>query len=309
MRGTGIKGITGIKPKMNLIVRPLLFAERKDIVQYVTEAGIDYREDSSNQSLKYSRNKIRHQIIPEFQKLNPAFLETTRENMERFQDAYAIYMNAIERIKAELTFQKDSDLYIDIHKLGDHDEKRTLLFEILKEYGFSKETVREILNRPENEPGKEYLSLSHKLISDRAHYIVTSKGEEKTFRYYIDENTSNVEYPVHLNFNVIEDIDDYDIPEDAHVASLDYDKLTFPLILRNWLKGDYFKPFGFDHHKKLSDFFVDRKYSILDKERVWILASGEMIVWIVGDRIDDRFKVDTNTKRVLQIIYQKETSA
>ena len=302
-RGTGLKGITGIKPRNRDIVRPLLFATREEILKYSAENDIPYREDSSNRTVKYSRNKIRHHIIPEFQRLNPRFLETVRENTERFQDAYTIYLKAVEEKKAELTFEEGSELYIDIYKLNELQEKNTYLFEILKPFGFTKEVIHEIVDHLEAEPGKEFFSATHKLVKDRDYLIVAPVEEETTSRFYIDEWIHRIDKPISLEFDLIEDNQDYRIPRDSNKAAIDYDKIQFPLMLRKWQQGDYFKPFGFAHYKKLKDFFVDRKYSILDKERTWILASGEKIIWIVGDRLDDRFRVDNHTRRILEITY------
>ena len=302
-RGTGLKGITGIKPRNRDIVRPLLFATREEILKYSAENDIAYREDSSNRTVKYSRNKIRHHIIPEFQRLNPRFLETVRENTERFQDAYTIYLKAVEEKKAELTFEEGSELYIDIYKLNELQEKNTYLFEILKPFAFTKEVIHEIVDHLEAEPGKEFFSATHKLVKDRDYLIVAPLEEETTSRFYIDEWIHRIDKPISLEFDLIEDNQDYRIPRDSNKAAIDYDKIQFPLMLRKWQQGDYFKPFGFAHYKKLKDFFVDRKYSILDKERTWILASGEKIIWIVGDRLDDRFRVDNHTRRILEITY------
>lgn len=307
-RGTGLKGITGIKPRNDYIIRPILFATRDEILSFGREYHIDYREDSSNLTVKYSRNKIRHQIIPEFQQINPRFLETVQENIERFQDAYTIYKRAVEEKKSELTFREGNDLYIDIKKLQNLKEKSTYLFEILRSYNFSKEIVHEVIGHLAAEPGKEFFSSTHKLIKDRYYLIVTLLEEETASRYYIDEWVSQIKEPISMKFNLVEDTKNYKIPRNSNVISIDYEKVQFPLMLRKWGKGDYFKPFGFDHYKKLSDFFVDRKYSLLDKERVWILTTGEKIIWIVGDRMDDRFRIEPDTRKILEITCFKDTS-
>jgi len=305
-RGTGLKGITGIKPRNDYIIRPVLFATREEILNFSREYEIDYREDSSNLTVKYSRNKIRHHIIPGFQQINPRFLETVRENIERFQDAYTIYMRAVEEKKSELTFREGSDLYVNIEKLLTLPEKSTYLFEILKPYHFSKEIVHEVIDQLDAEPGKEFFSQTHMLVKDRDYLIVTAREAGDSSRYYIDEWVDHVEEPIRLKFNLIDDVQKYKIPGDPHVISIDYHKVQFPIMLRKWKSGDYFKPFGFDHYKKLSDFFVDRKYSLLDKERAWILASGEKIIWVVGDRPDDRFRIEPGTQRILQITWIKD---
>ena len=300
-RGTGLKGITGIKARNNRIVRPLLFADRREIDQFSRECDLDFREDSSNHTDKYLRNRIRHHILPEFQRNNPRFLDTLWENTERFREAYTIYEKAIKQKKSELFFTRGCDQYIDIDKLSRMDEKRTILFEILRHYNFSRETIREIVDNLDAEPGKIYYTSSHRLIKDRKYLIVTGKQRGDSRRYYIDESTRRIDEPLSLELKFIESASNYRISKDQAVAAIDCGKVKFPLILRKWQDGDFFKPFGFDHHKKLSDYFTDRKYSLLDKERTWVLASAEQIVWIVGDRPDDRFKIDQNTSCILEI--------
>jgi tRNA(Ile)-lysidine synthase len=308
LRGTGIKGITGIKSRQNHVVRPLLFASREEIMTFSKEFDIDYMEDSSNLTVKYSRNKIRHQIIPEFEKINPNILETIQENVERFQDAYTIYKRAVEGKKNELTHREGSDLYINIDKLKVLEESKTFLFEILKSYHFTKDIVKEINENLDKSPGKEFFSSTHKLIRDRDYLIVANKDLSDQRRYYIDKLVDALHVPIRLDFKMVDNVSEYRIPRNPFIACIDYDKIEFPLILRKWHYGDYFRPFGFDHYKKLSDFFVDRKYSILDKERVWILATGETIIWIVGERLDDRFRVDKKTSRILEITYFAESA-
>ena len=299
-RGTGLKGLTGIKVKQGVFVRPLLFATREDIEKYSREKGVHYREDSSNLTTKYTRNKIRHQVIPVFRELNPRFLDVMVENIEHLRDAWALYQEALEHKKKELVRKEGADCYIR-KDLKDDTTRQTLLYEILKDYHFTKETVRIIAGSMEGPPGKAFYSTTHKLIRDREWLIVTPLQPGEKERYYIEEHQQQVDEPVALRMRIIEDAGNYVIPGHANIASIDYDRLSFPLILRRWHAGDYFKPLGLGHYKKLSDFFVDHKYSLLDKERTWLLTSGEQIIWIVGDRLDDRFKVDARTKRILEV--------
>ncbi len=302
-RGTGLKGITGIKSKQNDLIRPLLFARRVDILNYCSQNHIEFREDSSNLSTKYTRNRLRHNIIPEFEKINPRFVNTVIENIERFQSAYHIYYSAIEEMKERVVTKQEHDIKIDLEGLKNCEEKQTVLFEILSDYSFSKEVTAEIISVLDGEPGKRFYSKSHELIKDRHHLIVTSLRPKDSKRYYIDHEDSKVQHPVKLKLEIEENPQNYTIPRQPTVASLDYDKLTFPLIIRKWQQGDYFKPFGLNHYKKLSDFFIDRKYSLLDKERTWLLTSGEDIVWVIGDRMDENFKITGQTRKILKITY------
>ncbi|MFP4047553.1 MAG: tRNA lysidine(34) synthetase TilS [Bacteroidales bacterium] len=305
-RGTGIRGITGIKPKQNSVIRPVLFAERKEIMEYASLHNVPFKEDSSNLSVKYSRNRIRHNIIPEFENINPRFIHTVTENIERFQSVCNIYDQWISEVKNDIVTWENETVYIDIEALKNYEEKNTILFEILREFAFTKEVTKEIFKSVDSDSGKCFYSQSHKLIKDRQYLIVAPLQQVEQRRYYIEKGTEQVTFPVTMTLREVEKNGDYIIPKDRNIASLDYDKLVFPLIIRKWEKGDYFKPLGLNHYKKLSDFFIDRKYSLVDKERVWLLTSGEKIVWVIGDRIDDNFKVTPYTRKVLQVEYSPD---
>lgn len=302
-RGTGIRGITGINPKQNNVIRPLLFAERNEIIEYASLHNIPYKEDSSNLSVKYSRNRIRHNIIPEFENINPRFINTIAENIERFKSACNIYDQWISDVKNDIVTEEDKTLYIDIESLKTYKEKTTILFEILHEYAFTKEVTKEIFKSLNSESGKCFYSQTHKAIKDRYCLIVVPLQPVEQRRYYIEHGTEQVNFPVKMTIQEIENTQEYRIPKSRNIACLDYDKLVFPLITRKWKKGDYFKPLGLNHYKKLSDFFIDRKYSLVDKERVWLLTSGEKIVWVIGDRINENFKVTPFTRKILKIEY------
>lgn len=303
-RGTGLKGLTGMKPKNGPYIRPLLFASREEIEAYGREQGVAFREDSSNQSVKYSRNKIRHQVIPVFHEINPRFLDTMMENIDRLKEVYTIYRMAIDETKDRLVKRQGSDLYIS-KDIKNQKARETFLFEILKEYGFSGDVVCSVAAGLDGPPGKFFYSPSHKLVRDRDWLILTPREGESQERYYIEEGQKKVDHPVKLQLRSV-DPSNYDIPRDPDVASIDRAKVSFPLMLRKWQQGDSFKPLGLDHFKKLSDFFVDRKYSLVDKQRVWLLTSGEKIVWIPGERMDDRFKVDEHTLDILEISYIRQ---
>jgi len=299
-RGTGLKGLTGMKVKTGVFVRPLLFASRGQIEAYCHQQSIPYREDSTNPTTQYHRNKIRHQVLPVFLQLNPRFLDTMMENIERLGEAYDIYTMAVEEIKSRFVHQQGDDTYISksIKQIGPY---RTLLYEILREYHFNRDTIQEIAGGIGGESGKEFFSPTHKLVRDRDRLILTGRFAEQEERHYIEAGQQTIGYPLSLQLKVIERSRDYEIPAHPDIAAIDYDKVAFPLILRKWHEGDYFKPLGMNHFKKLSDFFVDRKYSRLDKERIWLLASGEKIIWIIGDRLDERFRIDEGTCRILEV--------
>jgi len=300
-RGTGLKGITGIKPKSGFIVRPLLFAGRNDILHYCNQEGLNYREDSSNQTTKYSRNLIRHEIIPEFQKINSQFPETMDKNLNRFHSAYALFEFMISEIRERLLIKQGNDWIINFELLSEYPENYTILYELLKPFRFTADVVSDIFSSLETESGKTFYSDSYKAVKDRTTLIITTRETYEPKRYYIDREVSKIESPLTLTFKVENADDTFQIPRDAHTACIDYDLVEFPLIIRKWQSGDFFKPLGFGHYKKLSDFFIDNKYSLVDKEQTWLLTSGEQIVWVVGARLDDRFKITKQTSKVLII--------
>jgi tRNA(Ile)-lysidine synthase len=302
-RGTGLKGITGIKPGDNKIVRPLLFAKRSEIIRYCAEYGLNYREDSSNQTTKYSRNRIRHKIIPEFEKINPQFLDTMNDNINHFSSAYRLFESFISEIKTKVLKQEGERWELSINSLDEYPEKHTLLFELLRPFRFTAEVVSDIFFSLDSESGKIFYSDEYKAVKDRNKLIITAFQDSRPNRFYIEKDVEQVVEPLNLIMQV-QDIDSsFHIPAKPNVACIDYDQIDFPLILRKWQSGDYFKPLGFGHYKKLSDFFIDNKYSLVDKENTWILTTGEQIVWIVGARLDDRFKITKHTERILRIDY------
>jgi len=302
-RGTGLKGITGIKPKSKYIVRPLLFAGRDDILHYCHQEGLSYREDSSNQTTKYSRNRIRHEIIPEFQKINPQFLETMDKNLNHFRSAYKLFESMISEIKRRLLIKQGNDWFINLKLLKTYPENYTILYELLKPFGFSADVVSDLFSSLESESGKTFYSNNYKAVKDRSELIITLLEAPEPKRYYIDKGSSKIETPVTLTLYE-KDVDEaFRIPSDPNVACIDYDLVEFPLILRKWQSGDFFKPLGFGHYKKLSDFFIDNKYSLVNKEQTWLLTSGEQIVWVVGARLDERFKITNLTRKVLMVEY------
>jgi tRNA(Ile)-lysidine synthase len=306
-RGTGIRGLTGIKPVFGDIIRPILFASRKEILAYAEKRNLEFREDSSNLDTLYVRNKIRHNIIPRFNKITPDFNKTIIETIERLRDAETILDNTINAIKSDIIIEQSSNrILIDIDKLKVLKPVNTVLFEIIKDYGFNYKTVRNIISNLADTPGKKFYSKTHRIIKDRSFLIVTDieKGDHSSVK--IKADVAEIAEPVSLIFSKFSRPEKYNIPKETRYAVLDYNKIKYPLELRKWRQGDRFIPLGMTNHKKLSNFFIDYKLSIPEKEAVWIITSGEDIIWIVNYRIDDRYKVDRNTKEILVIEYKED---
>ncbi len=305
LRGTGIRGLTGIRPKNMNIVRPLLFATRKEILQYSQERKIKFREDSSNKETKYIRNKIRHHIIPELGKISPDFNITMIETFERLKETETILRKSVEKTRSDLLTESSGKQLIDIDKLKTVRPLNTVLYEIIKDYGFNYQTVKNIISGLNGIPGKKFFSATHRIVKDRKYLIITDNKRSDFKLTMVDDGVAEIEYPVPLTFSRFVRPENYYIPKDKKWAVIDAGKVSFPMKLRKWKQGDRFIPLGMKNSKKLSDFFTDQKLSVPDKEDIWLLISGSQIVWIVNFRIDDRVKVDDNTNDILLIEYRQ----
>lgn len=300
-RNSGIHGLTGIKPKHSNIVRPLLFASRNDITEFAQGNNIQYREDSSNAETKYLRNKLRHKIIPEIEKINPAFKENIQEVIERMREAEQLLSEVVKQYRNQALTKDGNRIIIDYNKLPDSDSSGTILFELLRDYGFNGDQVKTISRSVNSESGRQFFSKSYRLLKDRDCFIITELIDIPDIEYFIDNTDSGIDVPIMLTLKTILNAKSFKIPRQSHVAALDMDKLIFPLKLRKWRKGDRFMPFGMENFKKLSDFFIDNKISLDQKKSVWIIESGGDIVWIVNQRTDNRFRIQSSTKNILLI--------
>ena len=303
-KGTGIAGLHGILPKQGKIIRPILFASKADIEAYCREHQLKYRTDASNQSTKYARNKIRHLVMPVLEELNPNVVQTFYENAQRFLEIEQVYREGIAAYRKKLLESKKHDTLISIAKLQKIPAVRTILYELLKEYGFNAAQIDQLIAAFEAEPGKIFYSETHQIIKDRKHFILSEKNDRDSGFALIQRGQTMVE-KADLILQLSElSAEGFEIAKDKSVACLDVDKLTFPLMLRRWKDGDYFYPLGMKHKKKkLKRFFTDLKLSRIEKERVWVLTDNKKhLVWVVGYRPDERFKITHKTKSVLMLI-------
>lgn len=299
-RKTGIKGLTGIKKKAGRVIRPLLFANRKQVKEYCQEKFIEYREDSSNSELIYQRNFVRHQIIPLFEELNPAFKKNLVSGISNLRETEEFYMHFLQTEINKVCLPSEDGAEIRIQDLLKVPFPRLVLFEILQTYHFNPTVVYEVYQGLESSSGKKYYSKTHRLVKDRESLFVSKVSDEDEKIYYIEKDDLELFDPMDLIIEKIH-MEDFSMIRDSKVACIDLDKIRFPLLMRPWHQGDYFRPLGMEGFKKVSDFFIDQKVPIHIKEKTWILCSGEQIVWIMGMRLDDRFKVTEETLEVLEI--------
>lgn len=301
VRGTGIRGLTGIPPKSGHLLRPLIFFEREDILSYAGQNQLLWREDITNSQTKYSRNKIRHHIIPAFKELNPAFISTMAENIGRLRQIEDIYLSSLEKVKKEIIVREKDHAWISLDDIKRLEPAFTWLYEILLDFDFSPYVVKDILKNLDSISGKQFLSPSHRIVKDREKLIIQALRKQSFKRYYIEDPSQDIDEPIKMELSILNNFIKPEIPKDPDIAWLDMDNLEFPLLIRKWEAGDYFMPLGMKNMKKLSDFFIDNKLSLPEKENIWLLLSGTKIVWIIGKRIDNRFRVTEKTSRILQI--------
>lgn len=307
--GCGIRGLHGILPKNGLLIRPLLFSTRVDIEAYIQQNSFDYREDSSNSSTKYTRNALRHLVVPQLQRINPNLEQTFEENFLRFRETEALYDYAIQQLKKETLTQKGNTLWIDIKRVSKAPSPLSLLYEILQTYQFKSSKIQYIYNRRSEESGALYTSKTHQLLRDRKHWIVSPISNNKDSKYTFPpfDNTKGNFGIADLEFQWEISAQKLNLKTTSKTIYLDVDKLIYPLHLRHWKDGDTFYPLGMQgKKKKLSKFFKDIKMNRFEKDATWLLCDkNDRIVWVLGQRADERFKILETTKRILKLELEK----
>ncbi len=296
VRGAGMEGLRGIPAKRGAIVRPLLFATREEINNYAGVHTITWREDISNQTDDYQRNFIRHQVIPPLKRINTSLENTIRESVNKMDDEWAFYLKSVEDWK-KMFVRIDSEV-IRIRKEGFSTPAHgaSLLYHSLKLLGFSYQQCFEALDIKEGQPGKQFLSTTYKLVVDRNDFVVTPLEDHWREISILSDQTGAILGPWKMSIGISEEMK----PSDhLNEAVLDGEKLVFPLRWRKWMPGEYFFPLGMSHRKKVSDFLIDRKISVGEKDSVTVLESAGEIVWVVGHRIDDRYKLTSKSKRAM----------
>jgi tRNA(Ile)-lysidine synthase len=300
-RGTGIAGLTGMRNSRNHIIRPLLFASREIIKKYSLKHKIKFREDKSNAETKYSRNKIRHLVIPVLKEINPSIEETLNETAERLSATNDIVNYFTDQLRADLIKKKDGNLVVNISRLKSSLGNSTLLYELFKPFGITGSLVKDLDKIAKGETGGQLFTGTHRLLKNRNEIIISVLVEKKDEYYKANSISGLRRVPGIFSVKSFRTDPGYIIPSERETACLDFDKLLFPVVVRKWESGDFFYPLGMKRKKKLSDYFIDRKFSRFDKEKTLILESNGNIVWIVGERIDDRFKVTNATEKILII--------
>lgn len=310
-QGTGVAGLRGMRMRRGAVVRPLLFATRTEIEAYAQAQRIEWREDRSNASNQYQRNFLRHQVIPLLQTLNPSLLSTYRLTQERLLATEQLLANEVQRLEAQCRRDVRDEVWLDRQILVDHPQLPLVLSELLRPFGFSYMQARRVAHclRQQAIPGKIFTSNKHTLLIDRQHLIISKTSEVSTEVGQIAATDTRVVLPPLTLSMKQHDAAGYQVRRRADVAALDADRLSFPLTVRPWRAGDWFCPLGMAHRKKLSDFLIDQKVPRHRKAAVRVVTSGEAIVWVVGGRIDHRFRVTPQTKKVYEISVATDESS
>lgn len=312
-KGTGMAGMHGILPEQGKIIRPLLTLKKETLLQYAQANQVPWREDSSNQKDNYLRNQIRHRILPRLEEDFPGLRDNLAGNSIRFREAEMLYRQALERYRKKLLESRNGDYYIAIRKLRHCRPLATILFELLKPFGFRSSRLPAILQLLEAESGKMIQSAGYRLIRDREFLILTPVATAQSAFIRLEEQPEE-ERIVFNRGTLLKKI----LPPDSsrsmeavqHAgpleAMLNLEELEFPLLLRPWRTGDYFYPLGMRKKKKLSRFLIDQKIPVHEKEKIWVLESNRKIIWIVGRRIDDRFKIKDPVKPMLFLSFRPQ---
>lgn len=307
LRGTGLRGLTGITNHVGRIVRPLMFTNRKDIHDYAVAHRIPFREDSSNRSTKYLRNKVRIGLVPMLREITPQFTTIMRRNISRLSQAQDFITSSMEIIKRDV-IDHAGDLHtIRVRNINERLPRNFVIYEILSsEYGFKGDVVDALCHSLDSDAtGRRFYSREWVAVVDRGDIVVEPIAQDDDCEVVVERNTirsyagGSVLYFQYCDVDFIDSLD-----QGEHVAIIDVDKLQFPLRLRRWREGDWFIPFGMSGRKKLSDYLIDKKVSMAQKNRQFVLQSGDDIVWVVGRRLDDRYAVTKRTERVLRIIQE-----
>ena len=298
LRGTGLSGLTGMGQHRNDIIRPLLFASREEISAFAAENRISYREDSSNAQIRYTRNRIRHKVIPEMEKVNSGAISAITDAMSHLGESAAIVEAYIGGLNESLFRHADGGIEAEAESLAALTPLTPHIYELFRKFGINPKQTDDVVSLLNSQTGRYILTPTHRILSDRGRILITVRDEQEAADYLfssIDEmRMSGLFTDLHITGPA-----DEPLPVSPRTACIDLDRLDFPVKVRNWEPGDRFMPLGMKHMKKISDFLIDLRIPVTVKEKVLLMISGEEAVWVMGYRIDDRFRVTGHTKKIL----------
>ncbi len=301
IRGTGLQGLSGIPEKNGSILRPLLQVSKSDIVTYAKHYQIPFLEDRSNLQTDYSRNKIRHLIIPRIQEHFPSFEENMLKNRQRFVETLEIYQQSIHHIRETLVEKRGKDLYIHIRKLLKAGPLKTIVFELFYPYGFSANQTSEIIKLLDARSGAAIEQGLFRIIRHRDFLVLTTTQASESEIILLESDFGTVDTPLGKLSATTKPAAHFEKPSNAWTCYVDRQKLEFPLILRKWKLGDYLYPLGMVKKKKVARVLIDAKVPLHEKEQIWIVESNQKIIWIPGFKTDHRFRITDKTETLFKL--------
>lgn len=300
-RGTGLDGLTGIPAQNEKIIRPMLPFSRKEIEDYASENSLQWREDSSNASDKYLRNKIRHHLLPILKEVNPSFLASFQNTLDYLNQDQSLVNDAVKMVYEKVVSEENDQLKINISELLQFENYKAYLYQWLHKYGFS--AWNDVYNLVDSQSGKQIFSENYILLKDRGFLILSVKKDVDYESISIGSVDEISKFPLKFTLCNLSNIPN----QNKNIIFVNINKLQFPLMIRKWKDGDYFYPFGMQGKKKVSKFFKDEKFTLFQKQNTWILESNNQIVWIIGYRADDRFKVENTTQTQIKIEFNEKS--
>jgi tRNA(Ile)-lysidine synthase len=302
-RGTGLEGLTGIPSQNGNIIRPMLPFSRKEIEIYASENQLQWREDSSNASDKYVRNKIRHHIVPVFKEINDSFLQSFQNTLEHLNQQQSLVDDAVLLVYDKVVSEENQQIKINIAALLHYSNYKAYLYQWLYKYGFT--AWNDVYDLVQSQTGKRIESENYILLKDRDYLLLSQKRMMNFETIVINSVTESTNFPLNFSFCNISNISN----QNKNIIFVEESKLQFPLIIRKWNEGDFFYPAGMQGKKKVSKYFKDEKFTLFQKQQAFILESNNKIVWIIGHRADERFKPENTNQNIIQITYNNEENS
>ena len=301
-RGTGLKGLTGIPEKNGRVIRPLLTFRKADLLDYAMNHDIQFVEDSSNLTSDYTRNLLRNEILPTLENVYPKIKENLLDNANRFRSVLALYEKALKPLLNRIVHQKGNEWHISIRELFRHNNT-SLIYEIIHPYGFTEAQIGEVIKLKDAAVGSYIMApdTRYRLIKDRLKFILAKPQEASSELIVLEHDQPKISYPDGVLLVSPSRVDKLQTQAISDAIQVDAGCVVYPLILRKWKEGDYFYPLGLGKKKKVARFMIDKKFSKTEKEKLWVLESQSRIIWLIGHRLDDRFKVTERTKSILKI--------
>lgn len=297
-RGTGLKGLLGIPSKREEVVRPMLSISRDEITSYVFDNELEFKDDSSNKKEEYLRNKIRHRVVPEFKSVNPSFTKTFYQTINHLKNVQKYWKKSYNEWLSNIL--TDEPMRFEIDLIFERGEE-SFLTQLLNDTGFSRGQIEKLLSGEAHLTGIKLFSKTHRLIYNRGEWLLTEVSLAEEDKQFV-LGSSNL--PIDIAAVEMRYDESMELPTSKMVAWVDKSKIKGVLIIRRWKEGDYFYPLGMSGKKKLSDYFVDQKFSMIDKEEIWLLCDEKSIIWIVGSRLDNRFKITKKTSELIEFRVQ-----